>query len=120
MAEAFSNGGVSFHYGYVICEFLAQELDCSSGTGIVGVGLPLAMEAQAPIKVEVEPLSSTLEALKAWFEKIMEVHGGPGQYLAKKYATMACRKQLCSTIKTMVPFLLLFVTFCYFLLLFVT
>ena len=52
MAEAFSNGGVSFHYGYVICEFLAQELDCSSGTGIVGVGLPLAMEAQAPIKVE--------------------------------------------------------------------
>ena len=80
MAEAFSNGGVSFLYGYVICEFLAQELDCSSGTGIVGVGLPLAMEAQAPIKVE----SSTPEALKAWFENIMEVHGGPGQYLAKK------------------------------------
>ena len=55
MAEAFSNGGVSFHYGYVICEFLAQEI---VGTGIVGVGLPLAMEAQAPIKVE----SSTPEA----------------------------------------------------------
>ena len=77
MAEAFSNGGVSFHYGYVICEFLAQELDCSSGTGVVGVGLPLAMEAQAPIKVESSMALLAIDSTGKTSKKSILLHSVP-------------------------------------------